>query len=270
MEKEKKLFFISADIEGVTDVTTWEETEKGNPEYERARLQMTREVAAACEAILEAGCDVVVRDGHDSALNILHDLLPKGVRLMRGWANHPGSMMAGIDEKYAGVLYIGYHSPSGTNGSPLAHSFSHDKINWIRLNGEIMSEFTANSLFAARYGVPSIFLSGDKMMCELAAREVPGIVTVPVKEGRGGSTFNLHPEVACDLIREGVAKAIREDIAARKQPEEFVLEMCLKEHEQARAALYHSGIRMVDAHTVRYTAKDIMEMNVIREYIMRT
>ena len=96
---DKKTYFISADLEGVTDVTAWCETEKGKDGYEAASTQMTKEVAAACEAILEAGHEVVVRDGHETARNIIHDMLPYGVRLMRGWACHPGSMMAGISDR---------------------------------------------------------------------------------------------------------------------------------------------------------------------------
>ena len=66
----KKKYFISADLEGICDVTAWCETEKGCDGYAQAQIQMSRETAAACEAILEAGHEVVVRDGHDSARNI--------------------------------------------------------------------------------------------------------------------------------------------------------------------------------------------------------
>ncbi len=45
------VYFISADLEGIADVTSWCETEPGGQGYEEARVQMTREVAAACEAI---------------------------------------------------------------------------------------------------------------------------------------------------------------------------------------------------------------------------
>ena len=69
--------FISADIEGVTGVTQWEETEHGGKDYEMARRQMSLEAAAACEAILEAGHTVVIRDAHNDACNILPDCFRK-------------------------------------------------------------------------------------------------------------------------------------------------------------------------------------------------
>ena len=138
------------------------------------QVQMTREVAAACEAIIEAGHEVVVRDGHETARNIIHDMLPYGVKLMRGWACHPGSMMAGISDKYAGALYIGYHSPAGSDESPLAHTMNVHKLMKLEINGRLASEFTLNSLYAAEKGVPSIFISGDAGICRRAAEEIEG------------------------------------------------------------------------------------------------
>ena len=63
--------FISADIEGVTGTTAWDETEIGCPGYEAARQQMTAEVKAACEGAIAAGADyILVRDAHDAAVTL--------------------------------------------------------------------------------------------------------------------------------------------------------------------------------------------------------
>ena len=59
--------FISADIEGITGVTHWNETELGHAEYQAAREQMTAEVVAACEGALEAGAqEIWIKDSHDT------------------------------------------------------------------------------------------------------------------------------------------------------------------------------------------------------------
>ena len=47
--------YISADIEGVTGTTHWNETELNNSESGSSREQMTAEVVAACEGALQAG-----------------------------------------------------------------------------------------------------------------------------------------------------------------------------------------------------------------------
>lgn len=265
---DKKIYFISADIEGVTDVTAWCETEPGGEGYDAACEQMTREVAAACEAVIEAGHDVVVRDGHGNARNIIHSMLPRGTRLMRGWACNPASMMAGLDQKYAGVIYIGYHAPAGSDGSPLAHTVEYDRIKWIKINGKLASEFTMNTLYAAEQGVAPIFISGDKAICEMAEEEVPQITTAAVKDCRGNSTFNLHPDDACQIIRKGVVSALNTPVMVPEVPDELVMDICLCTHQQVRRALAHPGVEKLDEFTVRYTAKTPTELNRMRELIM--
>ena len=268
----KKKYFISADIEGCCDVTSWHECEVGGVGYSEASRQMSLEVAAACEAILEAGHEVVVRDGHGTAKNIIHSLLPKGVNLMRGWACHPGTMMAGLDSTYDGVLYIGYHAPGGSDGSPLAHTISSSHINWIKVNGQLASEFSLNSLYAECQGVAPVFISGDADICRRAEDEYPGISTVATKDCRGNSTFNLHPADVCDAIKAAVAEVmVREEehpTAARPVPEKLVLEVNVPQHQQVRSALIHPGVTQVDDHTVQYTADNFTEMTLIRQFIM--
>lgn len=200
--------FISADIEGVTGVTTWCETEYGGEGYEAACRQMTLEVKAACEAAMELGYEVAVKDGHGSARNIDMWGLPEGVELIRGWRSSPETMMGGLDGSFDAVLYIGYHSPEGMNTSPMAHTTEHEWFNWVKINGKLASEFSLNALYAADMGVPSVFLSGDKGICDHAKDYYKDIVTVATKEGTGNSTWSLHPATSLKLIKEGVRKAL--------------------------------------------------------------
>ena len=267
---EKKIF-ISADIEGITDVTSWSETEVGDVGYDEACAQMTREVSAACEAVLEAGYRPVVRDGHETALNIRHIDLPDGTELMRGWACHPASMMAGLDESYSGAFYIGYHSPAGTAGSPLAHTCDRERIRWLKINGKLASEFTMNALYAASRGVPSLLITGDETICRLAAEEVPQIAAVAVKRCRGNSTHNIHPLEACRRIKDTAARQLaafaKEPYAPAAVPKELVMEICLGTHQAGLSALRLSGVERVDEYTLRYTAKTPVEFNVVRELV---
>ncbi len=182
---------------------------------------------------------------------------------MRGWASHPGSMVAGIDEKYAGLLFVGYHSPGGVGSNPLAHTMNHSKIIYVKINDRIASEFTINRYFAAQYGVPAIFLSGDKGMCDLATEEIPDIQTVATKDCRGGSTFNMHPLDACDAIYEGVRLSLNSEHAKQVNPEEFRMEVRVFNHQAARSGLWIPGVELVDDNTIKYTAKTPSEMNFV-------
>ena len=53
-----------------------------------------------------------------------------------------------------------------------------------------------DSCTAACVGVPLVFIPGDKGVCDEAAQLNRQIKTVAVKQGIGGSTINVHPEVA--------------------------------------------------------------------------
>ncbi len=262
-----KKIFISADIEGVTGVTSWCETRYGGQGYAEACRQMSLETAAACRAAVEAGYEVVVKDGHEDALNIDPDLLPRGVRLIRGWASSPMAMMSGLDESFAGAVYIGYHSAAGTDTSPLKHTVEDYLFNWIRVNGVLMSEFGLNSLLADQLHVPSLFLSGDQGICREAESLYPGIVTVATKTGVGNSTCSIHPQEAVEQIEEGVRRALAADIAVRPLAKEYVMEINFKDHQRARNASWYPGAEAADPFTVRFCASAPFDLAVARTFM---
>ena len=230
--------FISVDIEGVTGINSWSETELGNPDHAQFKDQMTRETVAACEGAIAMGAkEIFVKDAHDSARNIDMMKLPKCVRLSRGWASNPDSMMAGLDESFDAALFVGYHSAAGYNGNPLAHTMT-TNLNYIKINGELASEYVLNSYVAAGYGVPVTFLSGDKMLCEKTKDLNPNIVTVAVKECEGGATISLNPEYACELISEGVADLQCKGV--KYLTDELMLEFGIMEHKGYPKDLVHT------------------------------
>lgn len=261
--------YISADIEGITNVTSWDETEPYHEAHEAAAAQMTREVAAACRGAMAAGAtEVVVKDAHDNARNIFPDGLPEEVTLIRGWTNSPESMMAGIDETFDAVIYIGYHSGANYGGNPLSHTMN-TQNNYVKINGKDAAEFDMNTYVAAHYGVPVVFLSGDAQLCEHAKELVPAIETVGVKSGIGNATFNMSGAKACRLIEEGVQAGLEKIEACRLQePESYDVEISFKECIQAYRGSFYPGVEQLDARTVRYTADNAYEMMRTRMFIL--
>ncbi len=197
--------YISADIEGITGVTHWDETNIQKDESETSREQMTAEVSAACEGALQAGAtEIWVKDAHWTGRNINHAKLPQEARLVRGWGPHPLMMVQELDGSFQGAAFIGYHSRAGANTSPLAHTIT-GKYASIKINDLYASEFLIHSYAAAFLKVPSLFVSGDKGICDEAVQLIPGIETVAVKEGIGDFDSE-HPSQACDLpnpLRDG-------------------------------------------------------------------
>lgn len=245
--------FISVDIEGVTGVTSWKETEKGNGEYDRAAVQMKKEALAACQGALDAGADEIwVKDSHDTGRNLWIDEFPEQVRLIRGWMYTPDSMVAGVDGSFDAALCIGYHSAGGTGGNPLSHTMTSDGLFWTKLNGEYMSELMLHTLVCAGYGVPMIFVSGDEELCDTSKEQIPGLLTVPTKKGIGGATINRNPQVVCREIRETVKRALGMDHTLINTNRDFRLEVCYRQHPDALKASHYPGAKLEDPFTVSF------------------
>src|SRR5258705_2267272 len=107
--------YISADIEGVAGITDWEEARKAQPAYPEFREEMTSEVVADCEGAIAAGAtDILIKDAHATGRNIIAARLPDCARLIRGWSGHPLCMVQELDDSFAAVLLLGYHSKAGS------------------------------------------------------------------------------------------------------------------------------------------------------------
>lgn len=254
--------YISADIEGITGVTHWNETKKQEADYKRFVNQMTLEVKSACEGAINAGADEIwIKDAHDSGRNIDHNLLPKNTKLIRGWSGHMYSMVQELDDSFDALLFIGYHSAGGTNTNPLSHSMN-TGIDYLKLNGEYLSEFLLHSYIATCLNVPVVFLSGDEGLCNEVSKVDKNIITVPVKKGIGDSTINIHPQLALDLIKDGVEESLKKDLSSYKieLPEEFELEIKYNEHSEAFKAINYSNVEQVSSKVVRLSTKDFMEV----------
>lgn len=255
--------FISVDMEGVCGVTEWDEVTKGKDGYEENRRQMTAEAAAACRGALAAGAtEIVVRDAHDTACNIIAADLPGKTQLIRGWSRHPYMMMQGLDSSFDAVFMIGYHACAMGTGNPLAHTMNTTRNASLFINGRLGSEFMIN-LFIARYErVPVILVSGDEELCLHATDLVPGIHAVSVKSGSGSSTMNIHPQQATVEI-EAAAQAALAALAAGDTstlPENFVVELNYTNHKDAYKASFYPGAILNGARSVSFTAADYFEV----------
>ncbi|NTV37161.1 MAG: amino acid amidase [Anaerolineaceae bacterium] len=254
--------FISADIEGVTGTTHWDETEKKHQDYTEFREQMTAEVAAACEGALEAGAtEIWVKDAHDSARNIIASQLPREVRLTRGWSGHPYCMMDGLNPTFQASLMIGYHARASSASNPLSHTMSGNDV-YVRINDQYASEFLINAYTSGLAKVPVVFVSGDDGLCKEAASLIPAITSVAVKEGLGNATTSIHPGVAVEQIRSGVLTALKTRISGCyvSLPEHFTVDIQYKNHTQAYSFSFYPGVKLIDPLTIRFESDDYFDV----------
>lgn len=253
--------FISADIEGVATTTTHEDCRPGVASYPYHCAQMTAEVVAACEGAIKAGAtEIVIKDAHGPADNIDPKKLPKCAKIIRNWSGHPYSMCEGVDKSFDAIMFVGYHSGASRGGNPLSHTFS-GKPYQVRINGRVASEFMIFSFCAANEGVPTVFLSGDRQLCEEYCDLHPALMAAAVKEGIGGSTISLQPEAACDLIRDTAEKALSQklDGTCCKLPEHFRLEVEYHHHSNAVKFSYYPGAKLLNETTIGFETDDFFE-----------
>ena len=254
--------FISADIEGIAGTVSWPQIEDNAATYAAACYEMTRETAAACKGAIAAGADyIMVNDAHHTGLNIDPDGLPDCVELVRGSSGSPWSMVNGIQDGFDAAMFVGYHSAAGRMGNPLSHTYTGAPL-WIKLNGVKCSEFRLYSYAAAMAGVPTVLLTGDKMLCDDSASMHPLLKTVAVKRGEGGSAISLSPAAACKKIHSAAEAALRQDLSQGliSLPNKFTLEICYKEHAKANRASSFPGFSRVDDNTVVMHTKDYYDV----------
>lgn len=251
--------YISADIEGIAGITAWDETYKNNMDYSK---KMSLEVAAACKGALEAGAtEIVVKDAHDTGRNIIHEYLPRQVKLIRGWSNHPYSMVEGLDDTYDGVIMLGYHAGAYSNGSPLAHTLNPKTIANIKINGKNANEFLIHAYACYSLNVPVVAVTGDASLVSMIREFDSNISTLAVQQGFGGATISIHPEVALGRIE----KVVAEGITNLKQcichkPEEFEMEITYRKHKDAYKASFFPGVKQISEYVIVYKTNSYIDL----------
>jgi len=270
-QDRKMKIYISADMEGVVGVVTSEQLGPQGFEYQRFREFMTQEVNAAIEAAFEGGAtEVVVSDSHGNGQNLLIEKLPKNILLVRSWPR-PLMMMQGIDETFAGVIFLGYHTGTTNPQGVRAHTMSSARLADVRLNGVSVSEAGINAAIAGHFNVPVIMVSGDDAIVKETVAVLGDVEGAVVKWASGfHSAKTLMPEAAYQLIREKVRKAMGriKDFKPHKLTTPVQLDVRFKNYRPSEVLSYLSLVERTDAHSIRFTGKDMIEVSKFLEFIL--
>ncbi len=255
--------FISVDMEGITGVVNWEDVSRDGKDYDYFRMIMTKEANAAIEGALAAGAiEILVRDSHGSARNLLPEMLNRNAKLLRDWSGGFKSMMEGIDKTFDAVIFIGYHAKAGTPDAILEHTMSSRNITDVSINGVSLPEAGINALIAGYYDVPVVFIAGERAVCNQAKELLGNVETVAVKEGIGNAALCLHPEVAREQIREGVKKALLNLKKYRpyKMKSPYLLTLTLKNEELVHEKSFYPGAKRTGDWELTFKSSDLMEV----------
>ena len=201
----KKKVYISVDLEGIAGVVANSQTSPTGQNYEWARKLMLAETNAAIDGAFQGGAsEVLVNDSHGPQTNLRADELDRRAQLVTGQPK-PLGMTQGLDSSFDAAIYIGYHAPGSTANAVHGHTFS-SALKTVKLNGKEVGEYGLNAMVAGYWGVPVVFISGDRAAIEMARDFIPGVDGLIVKEGIGFyAARTMHPLEAREQITVGVA-----------------------------------------------------------------
>jgi D-amino peptidase len=261
-ETKKLKLHISVDMEGIGGVVTDQQLGPEGFEYGRFREFMTAEANAAIEAAFAAGAtEIVVADSHGNGQNLLIERLPKAVTVVRSWPR-PLEMMQGIDSSFDGALFIGYHASTANPMGVRAHTISSARFADVRINGASVSEASLNAAIAGHFGVPVLMIAGDDVAVAEAQKQIGPIEGAVVKWAVSfHSARTLTPEAAQDVIREKTKRALARvgELRPYRVTAPIRLELQFKNYRPAQLLAYLPFVEQADSHTIRFTAKDLVE-----------
>jgi len=253
----RKSVFVVTDGEGVAGICRQEQTEPTNPEL---RQLLTGEVNAAVEGFLAGGADeVVVWDGHDDSETLSAATIHERAKLIIGKI---GPLMT-FDRGYSALAFVGQHAMAGVANAIMAHSYNSLGIQNMLLNGKPVGEIETTVALAGSFGIPVIFLSGDRAAATELHAIAPDAVTAEVKEGLSRYLcISLSAVAARDLIRQRATEAARKIGSVKPYrvdgPVTLQIEYTTR-NSLAPGAGSEAGTEVVDDRTIRFHGKDFVE-----------
>jgi D-amino peptidase len=247
--------FVSVDMEGLAGVVSGADVSAGSPDYGHFRAIMAGETNAAVDGAFRAGAtDVVVRDSHGDKRNLLPADVDPRARLLRGASTGPKNMMEGIDSTFDAVVFIGYHAKAGTPDAILEHTSTGNVVD-VSINGVSLPEGGYNALTAGLYGVPVVFVAGDRAVVDQLRGLLGPIGAVAVKEEIADAVLGMSPKSAQDEIRRGVEQAVRERARARpyRLPGPYTMVLKVKQERPV-----HPGAQRVRAGEFTFSSPDLL------------
>ena len=239
-----KKYMIRCDIEGVSGVVSYEQAEPGKPEFAFGQRMFMSDLLALIEGLNNGGADeIVVYDEHYYGRNIDIDMLPENVTAICGKPPYRKDWAGGLDETFAGLILLGFHSKRNT-GELLHHSYEPD-IKDLILNDVSVGEIGIEAAIAGDWDIPLVMITADSAGVKEAEKLIPGLVGISVKEALsadGGAC--LPAKLTAKIIREAATGVVKNPPPVKPwkiySPELVVVFNSGPYHEKFRE-LYHCG-----------------------------
>lgn len=264
--------YISVDLEGMPYIVSSEHLGVKGALYGEARKIATTITVHVANTLHEIGFDeILIADSHGPMVNVLIEELPEYIEIIRGFPR-PLAMIVDVEDCDA-VLFLGYHAKAKTIRATFDHTYS-GIVNYIKVNGVEVSECLLNAYVAGHYDVPVILVAGDKQLLDNdVSKYMPWAERVVLKSSygryssRSPSLVRLKGELkeatskATEKLRKGEVKPLKTNYPVN-------IELSFISSAYADVAELSSSVKRVNATTINYTAKDIVEAYKLAELMI--
>jgi D-amino peptidase len=188
-----KTAYLVADLEGSTGAWTKAHTLLGTPEWQEARVELTRDINAVAGSLLEKGVKgVVVKDFHRTGYNLILPRLDPRIKVVSGYYTGPA---LGYGDLHGAdfALFVGLHAAGGNEKGFLPHTLT-SRLAEIRVNGKRVCESELFATVLSDFNVPVVFFSGCPAACREASEKLSWVIT---------SEIPKDPEIYRDEKKRG-------------------------------------------------------------------
>jgi D-amino peptidase len=264
---------ISADIEGASGVIGGRECgypsrpvgdSQATPDYRAARRWLTGDVNAAVEGAIEVGASTfVLHDSHGlDYRNVDLDDLHPAVEVIRGM---PIIFYEyeDLDASYTAAFLIAMHSRAGQGGAH-SHVLSWPLLREVRINGRPVGESEITAALAGYFGIPTVLITGDDVVCEEMSAWTNGqIETAVVKHALSRYAVRTLPlATARERIRQAARRAVERvgEITPSRFEPPITLELDLSNRQIAWYISWMPQVKYDGDCTVSYTGDDFLSV----------
>jgi len=264
--------YISVDLEGMPYIVSSEQLGVKGALYGEARKIATTITVHVAETLHQLGFEeVLIADSHGPMVNVLVEELPEYVEIIRGFPR-PLAMIVDVEDCDA-VLFLGYHAKARTIRATFDHTYS-GIVNYIKVNGVEVSECLLNAYVAGHYNVPVILVAGDKQLLDNDVNKyIPWAERVTLKSSygryssRSPSLAKLKRELK-EATSRAVEKLEKGEVKPLKTSYPVNVELSFISSAYADVAELSTDVERINATTIKYTVKDIVEAYKLAELMI--
>jgi D-aminopeptidase len=257
-----KIAYIVADLEGSTGAWTKAHTLLGTPEWQEARVELTRDINAVVQSLLEMGVKgVVVKDFHRTGYNLIPQYLDGRAKLVSGYYSGPAvgyGKLFGADF----ALFVGLHASGGNESGFLPHTLT-SRIAEVRVNGKRTCEAELFASVLSAFHVPVCFFSGCPAACQEVTEKMDWVTSYAIPKEMDIYRNEKRRRDYIAQKREGLRKKIKEisdpkamPLFAMKPP--FDCQVIF--HEEAEARRMNSWRFSQQGESIHFHAEQFGEL----------